>query len=361
MPEGHVTHRLARRFNDRFRGTQTRSTSPQGRFAAEAAEIDGHVLDHAEAYGKHLFADFGPHTVHVHLGLAGRLTFGDDDSRPHIGQIRWRLENDRYYADLRGPQTCELLVPDEAAAIQNQLGPDPLRADANPDDGWNRLRTSATPIALLLTDQRIAAGVGNIFRAEVLYRHRLDPMMQGRLVRRAEWDAVWDDLVGLMHYAVERGRIDTVRPEHEPEAMGRPPRVDPHGGEVYVYRRAGQPCLVCGTLVRTQTLGGRNLFWCPKCQRRTRRRVPAASGSRAGVARPRHTRASSRVAGTRTPNGWTAAKGNDMGLSDFADKAKEMATDERIDQARDAVKDRAPDNVDKIADQAAEKGRQLND
>ena len=58
---------------------------------------------------------------------------------------------------------------------------------------------------------------------------------------------MWDDLVELMAEGVRTGRIDTVRPEHTPEAMGRPPRSDDHGGEVYVYRRTGQPCLVCGT------------------------------------------------------------------------------------------------------------------
>ncbi|HKH54262.1 MAG TPA: zinc finger domain-containing protein, partial [Propionibacteriaceae bacterium] len=64
------------------------------------------------------------------------------------------------------------------------------------------------------------------------------------------------------------GRIDTVRPEHTPEAMHRPPRQDIRGGEVYVYRRTGQPCLVCGSAIRTEVLAGRNLFWCGKCQRR---------------------------------------------------------------------------------------------
>ena len=58
---------------------------------------------------------------------------------------------------------------------------------------------------------------------------------------------MWADLVELMAEGVRTGRIDTVRPEHTPEAMGRPPRVDDHGGEVYVYRRTGQPCLVCGS------------------------------------------------------------------------------------------------------------------
>ncbi len=286
MPEGHVTHRLAAGLSERFAGSPTRSTSPQGRFAAEASEIDGHPVDAAEAYGKNLFVHFGDRAVHVHLGLAGKLGFGDDDARPVVGQIRWRLENDRYYADLRGPQACRLVDDAGIAAITDVLGPDPLREDADPDAGWQRVRGSATPIGLLLMDQRVTAGVGNIFRAEVLYRHRIDPMMQGRLLRRPEWDAIWTDLVGLMHDAVGAGRIDTVRPEHDPVAMGRPPRVDRHGGEVYVYRRADQPCLVCGTRVRTKELGGRNLFWCPTCQRTSRRRVPAATRTPARRATP---------------------------------------------------------------------------
>jgi endonuclease-8 len=69
-----------------------------------------------------------------------------------------------------------------------------------------------------------------------------------------------------MREGVRLNRIDTVRPEHTPEAMGRAPRVDDHGGEVYVYRRAAMPCHICGAEVRTADLGGRNLFWCPGCQ-----------------------------------------------------------------------------------------------
>ena len=71
-----------------------------------------------------------------------------------------------------------------------------------------------------------------------------------------------------MRTGVETGRIDTVRPEHDPAVTGRAPREDRHGGEVYVYRRTGQPCLVCGTPVRTEVAGARNSFWCPKCQKR---------------------------------------------------------------------------------------------
>ena len=87
-------------------------------------------------------------------------------------------------------------------------------------------------------DQKVIAGVGNVYRAEVLFRHGIDPYRPGKDLTRAEWDAIWADLVTLMREGVRNNRIDTVRPEHMPEAMGRPPRVDDHGGEVYVYRRA---------------------------------------------------------------------------------------------------------------------------
>ena len=115
-------------------------------------------------------------------------------------------------------------------------------------------------------DQTVVAGVGNVYRAELLFRHRIHPLRPGRTLRSGQWQAMWDDLVVLMAEGVRTGTIDTVRPEHEPEAMGRPPRDDDHGGEVYVYRRTGQPCHVCGRAVSTTVLGARNLFWCSRCQ-----------------------------------------------------------------------------------------------
>lgn len=89
----------------------------------------------------------------------------------------------------------------------------------------------------------------------------------------SQFRAMWEDLVELMAYGVRTGTIDTVRPEHTPEAMERAPREDDHGGEVYVYRRTGQACHVCGATVRTEVLAGRNLFWCPRCQPRFRSRA----------------------------------------------------------------------------------------
>ncbi len=108
-----------------------------------------------------------------------------------------------------------------------------------------------------------------MYRAELLFRHQLDPLLPGCELRADQWTALWSDLADLMADGVRRGRIDTVRPEHDPVRMGRPARQDRHGGEVYVYRRTGAPCLVCGTAVVAARHGGRNLYWCPHCQGRS--------------------------------------------------------------------------------------------
>jgi endonuclease-8 len=267
MPEGHTLHRLATSLRDAFAGQDVRVASPQGRFAESAALLDGTRLVDAQAFGKHLFVEFaGARFVHVHLGLYGVFLVADGPAPPPVGQVRLRITGASSYADLRGATACELVTAEQRDAILERLGPDPLDPDADPERAWQRIRTSRTPIGALLMDQKVLAGVGNVYRAETLFRHRIHPLRPGRTLRVGQFRAMWDDLVELMHDGVRTGRIDTVRPEHTPEAMGRPPRVDDHGGEVYVYRRHGQPCLVCGATVRTQELVQRNLFWCPRCQ-----------------------------------------------------------------------------------------------
>lgn len=269
MPEGHTLHRLADDLRAAFAGRVVASTSPQGRFFDEAARLDGLVLEDAEAWGKHVFVSFLdlPEQVHIHLGLYGTFVFTPGVGRPVVGQVRWRLEAEST-ADLRGPNACQLLTPPEVDRIVARLGPDPLRDDADPERAWRRVHSSVVPIATLLMDQTVLAGVGNVYRAEVLFRQHVAPMTAGRRLTRTRWDAIWSDLVGLMRTGVEVGRIDTVRPEHEPAVMGREPRADDHGGEVYVYRRDGQRCHVCNAVIRRRPLAGRNLFWCPSCQRR---------------------------------------------------------------------------------------------
>jgi endonuclease-8 len=271
MPEGHTLHRLARELTEVFGGQSARVGSPQGRFADAAAQLDGAELLDAEAWGKHLFIDFGAgRYIHVHLGLYGTFDVHDlvAEVPLPVGQVRLRLvrADGKAYADLRGAATCALVTTAERDTVVARSGPDPLRPDADPASAWTRISRSSAPIGTLLMDQTVLAGVGNVYRAEILFRHRIHPLRPGRTLRAGQWRAMWDDLVALMAEGVRTGTIDTVRPEHMPDAMGRPPRVDDHGGEVYVYRRSAQPCHVCGRSVRSAVLSGRNLFWCSRCQ-----------------------------------------------------------------------------------------------
>ena len=280
MPEGHTLRRLADDLTAAFAGRTVGVASPQGRFTADAAVLDGSTLLGADSAGKHLFVEFeGERFVHVHLGLIG--TFDVHAPVVHVepprGAVRLRLQaSDRLgiaYADLRGAIVCDLVTPARRDEVLGKLGPDPLRADADAERAWRRISRSPRAIGDLLMDQAVLAGVGNVYRAEVLFRHRIHPLRPGRTLRVGQWRAIWDDLVELMGEGVVSGRIDTVRPEHAPEAMGRATRADDHGGEVYVYRRTAMPCHVCGATVRTGELVGRNTFWCPRCQPKFRSRA----------------------------------------------------------------------------------------
>jgi endonuclease-8 len=268
VPEGHTLLRLARELDAAFAGRPVRVSSPQGRFAADAAVLDGSEVVRAESAGKHLFVELaGERFIHVHLGLIGKFDlYAGAPPAVTTGQVRLRLQNEETYADLRGATQCDLVGPEKRQQIIDHLGADPLKPGDDPERAWARISRSHRPIGDLLMDQAVVAGVGNVYRAEILYRHRIHPLRPGKSLRRPQFLALWADLVALMEYGVATGRIDTVRPEHTPEAMGRPPRKDDHGGEVYVYRRHGQECLVCGAKVRTEILVGRNLFWCPRCQ-----------------------------------------------------------------------------------------------
>lgn len=297
MPEGHTLRKLARDLEAAFAGRAVRASSPQGRFAADAAQLDGARFVGADSAGKHLFVELeGERVVHVHLGLIGLFDVhtglaGPEEVPEPVGAVRLRLVSvpaagaTTSYADLRGAIVCDLVGPDRRDAVVAGLGPDPLRPDADPERAWRRISRSDRTIGDLLMDQKVLAGVGNVYRAEVLFRHRIHPLRPGRTLRVGQWRAIWDDLVVLMAEGVRTGRIDTVRPEHTPEAMGREPRRDDHGGEVYVYRRTSQPCLVCGAAVRTAELAGRNSFWCPRCQPVFRSRAVRSASEDTGTSR----------------------------------------------------------------------------
>jgi endonuclease VIII len=267
VPEGHTLYRLAREQQQIFAGRPVHVTSPQGRFAAGAALLDGRVLQECFSYGKHLFADFGGDILHVHLGLYGSFAGGTGDPPPAKGALRMRWVADGpdgsgVWADLRGPTVCEVLAAPEVTAILARLGPDPLRPRADGSVVHRRIAGSRTAIGALLMDQSVLAGVGNVYRAELLFRHRVSPFRPGRAVDAATWRDMWADLVTLMRAGVRMGRIVTTRPEDRARRRGAVQREDAH----YVYRRTALPCRLCGSDIRTEVMVGRNLYWCPVCQ-----------------------------------------------------------------------------------------------
>src|SRR5680860_129166 len=285
MPEGHTTHALAERLGRAFSGTVVSVSSPQGRFEDGAALLDALALVGASAWGKHLFVQFeGERWLNVHLGLIGKFSVkrhlvdpgpgAGPDTHPQIpgmphghvpveGQVRLRLLNDTWVGDLRGPTVCAVVTPEKVDEIQARLGPDPLRTDADPDFALRRIMRSTKPIAELLMDQAVLAGVGNVYRCEVLFRHRVDPFRPGREIRPATWQATMDDQVADALAEVADGSAAA-----HTEAVTGARLGDRFERRFYLYKRTGEPCRTCGSTVRTQLMAGRNLFWCGRCQRR---------------------------------------------------------------------------------------------
>ncbi|MBG6182622.1 endonuclease-8/formamidopyrimidine-DNA glycosylase [Arthrobacter sp. CAN_A214] len=291
MPEGHSIHRLALQFTAMFVGEELAVSSPQGRFAAGASQLDGHILVSAMASGKQLFLGFDNDLIlRVHLGLYGAWTFGGDSTfsgfpsigaprrvddavggtdavqPPYagppapVGAVRTRLVSGRGWADLRGPTACVVITAREEALALARLGPDPLREGSDPAAFVTRLRSSATPIGVQLMNQAVVAGIGNVYRAEVLFLQRINPWRPGKAVLESEALAVWEIAARLMQDGVREGRILTTTPS---ERNGQAAEAAPH----YVYKRTGEPCRRCGTSIASADMAARTVYWCPECQR----------------------------------------------------------------------------------------------
>ena len=306
MPEGHSIHRLARQIGDLFVDQRLRVTSPQGRFAAGAAVLDGRVLTRARAHGKHLYLDFAapgdPDDVVVmrsHLGIYGAWSFAGDEHfaaassigaprrvgeretgsaneskvsyddagrvipEPPVGAARARLSGEHGWADLRGPALCTVETPEEARAAEAKLGPDPLDPQADPEPFLRAAAKSKRAIGVLLMEQNVVSGIGNIYRAESLFRRGVNPMAPGTSLTREELLGLWEENAALMAVGVRVGRIITTDPADRP---GVPDTEAWPEHANYVYHRQGQPCLRCGTTVLKRDLNGRGLYWCPGCQ-----------------------------------------------------------------------------------------------
>ncbi len=326
MPEGHSVHRIARQFERNLVGKSVSASSPQGRFAGGAALLDGRRASLVRAVGKQMFLEFDDDIwLRVHLGMYGAWDFAgeilvdptiasangrmgqtnqrgaildaagenslssigaprrtrgsvrmseqtrglaaapDEWPPPVVGQVRLRLLTDVTCADLRGPTACEIQTPDQVAATIAKLGPDPLVDDA--DAGEQRfvdvVGRKPTPIGLLLMDQSVVSGIGNVYRAELLFRANLNPHTPGREVAEETVRSIWRDWVRLLAIGVETGQMmtmDDLAPDDYRKAMAH--RDDRH----WVYHRTGLPCRVCGTAIVLEEMAARKLYWCPRCQ-----------------------------------------------------------------------------------------------
>lgn len=184
-----------------------------------------------------------------------------------VGQVRVRILTDTAVADLRGPTVCEVLNPAQVRALAQRLGPDPQAPTESRRKAEERFVERASrsnqAIGQLLMDQSVVAGIGNVYRAELLFRARIDPHRPGSQLTSDELRGLWRDWVKLLRIGVETGQmltIDGLRGERRAAALAN--RADRH----WVYKREGMPCRRCGTSIALETMQGRKLYWCPGCQ-----------------------------------------------------------------------------------------------
>ncbi|WP_243074975.1 Fpg/Nei family DNA glycosylase [Microbacterium sp. SS28] len=261
--QAHAPGGSARRASGEWSGRGEGQTNQRGTVLGEEPILD--------AAGENSLTSIGaPRRTRVHVRMSeqtkGLPEEGDEWPPPVVGQVRLRLLADQTCADLRGPTACELQTPDQVAATIAKLGPDPLVDDAaEAEDRFTAVvRRKPTPIGLLLMDQAVVSGIGNVYRAELLYRARLDPHTPGRDVPEEVVRELWRDWVRLLAIGVETGQMmtmDDLDPDAWRAAMAS--RDDRH----WVYHRTGLPCRTCGTAIVLEEMGARKLYWCPSCQR----------------------------------------------------------------------------------------------
>lgn len=202
-------------------------------------------------------------TLLVHLGMSGALELRDPAApmEPH-DHVRLWLGGDRVLV-FNDPRRFGLLRVAPMAQLVElaNVGPDPLT------EPWTAARLRALtrrrtlPIKNLLMDQRLIAGIGNIYAAEMLFRAGIRPRRGAATLRGRELESLADALRAVLDEAVRLGgsSISDFR-----DGTGRPGHFQLH---LAVYDRAGHPCRRCGTTIRRIVLSGRSSCYCPHCQR----------------------------------------------------------------------------------------------
>jgi endonuclease-8 len=205
--------------------------------------------------------------LRIHLGIYGKWNWVTEQvqdflRQPVKGEVRARFYNDVALAELRGPTVCEILNKAEVELVLNRLGPDPLNLNLK---GLERARfidkvqSSRTAIGLLLMNQSVISGIGNVYRAELLFRAGIDPYTPGNRLSSEQLNELWKDSVALLKIGVKTSFMIT-----RDELFNKnPSKADRN----FVYKREGQPCRVCGTNISLAIEGGRKLYWCVSCQK----------------------------------------------------------------------------------------------
>ncbi len=238
-------------------GSAIEVSSPQGRFSAGAARLDGRICRAVEAYGKHLVYRFeGGDALHVHLGLFGRIRKHKVPAREPRGAVRVRLASPSHVVDINGPTICEVLDDAELLGLIDRIGPDVLRGDADPSRAFDRIKASRAPIGRLIMDQSVMAGIGNIYRTEILWRQRVHPLTPGRTVDIDTFNWIWRDAAHLLAIGVKRNAIITVDGAAPSRSRYRE-RVNIFGKDV---------CPACSGEIARFVIDNRRAFACPRCQ-----------------------------------------------------------------------------------------------
>jgi endonuclease VIII len=258
MPEGHTVHRTANHFKKHFVGEQVLVTSPQGRFS-DSKLVTGTKLLAAQAIGKQLFLKFEPAILRIHLGIYGKWQFSQVTELPDPkGAVRARFISGSNLADLRGPTACELLTTEQYLQVLSRLGPDPLDSSADMGRFVDKVGRSSVSIGQLLMDQSVISGIGNVYRAELLFRANLNPHTPGKLVPREVVEAIWNDAAELMPLGVKTGLMLT----RDGFLKAKTKKDDRY----YVYKREGLSCRECGNLISIEVMATRKLYFCAACQ-----------------------------------------------------------------------------------------------
>ena len=264
MPEGHTIHRLAEDLELDLCGGPVVAISPQGRFSDGAAIIDQSILLRSEAWGKHLFCWWDNGSVlHVHLGLIGKFR-RFDVSQEASETVRLRLESNSVAWQLTGPQTCSVITEDEWEYQISRLGPDPLRLGKRGKKQFaERILKTSLPLVSALLKQDIIAGIGNVYRSEILFLNGIHPETSGKELSETEAEEIWDTAVVLLRKGKSWDKIVTITPDDHGRRVT---KTIPRKNALYTYKRDGLPCRRCGTSIVQSTLAGRSIWFCPFCQ-----------------------------------------------------------------------------------------------